>query len=285
MKNYLSNLFDGNNPKFVTAVDELALWSAPFGMTLLDTIKFKPNIKALDIGCGTGFPLLELAGRLGSTGQVYGVDPWDKAINRVKEKISLYKITNTETFTAEAEDLPFENNCFDLIVSNNGINNVRDLDKTLSECFRTLKPGGQFVFTYNLPETFKEFYNVFESVLKELGLTNEIKKISEHIFDKRKPVEYMKKILTKNGFKINNKIKNKFQYKFVDANAFFSYPMIRFHFLPPWKKLLPPKKVEEVFSQLEIKLDKIASKEKVLLMTVPYICFDCEKNNQSKKHK
>jgi|WetSurMetagenome_2_1015567.scaffolds.fasta_scaffold50784_3 arsenite methyltransferase len=278
MKNYLYNIFDADNPEFVTAIDELALWSAPFGFTLLDTIKLKPNIKALDIGCGTGFPLLELAGRLGESCKVYGIDTWEKAVNRIKEKISLYKITNAEALVASAENLPFENNFFDLIVSNNGINNVQDLEKTLSECFRTLKPGGQFVFTINLPESFKEFYNVFKSTLEELGLLNEIQKMHEHIFDKRKPVEYMEKIVTKIGFKRNKKIENKFYYKFADGNAFFSYPMIRFHFLPLWKEILPPQRAEEIFKQLEIKLDKIAAKEKELVMTIPYVCFECYKN-------
>ncbi len=278
MKKYLKNLFDADNPAFVAAVDELALWSAPFGMTLLDNIKLIPGIKALDIGCGTGFPLLELANRLDDKSKVYGIDPWEKAIDRIKEKIFLYEITNVEALAATAENIPFENNFFDLIVSNNGINNVQDLDKTLSECYRILKPGGQFAFTFNLPESLKEFYDVFESVLEELGLLREIQKMHGHIFDKRKPIDFMEKAAEKSGFKIKSIIKNRFQYKFTDGNTFFSYPMIRFHFLPSWKEILPPQRVEEIFHLIETKLDEIASKEKELVMTVPYVCFDCLKN-------
>ena len=277
MKKYLKNLFDADNPAFVAAVDELALWSAPFGMTLLDTVKLKPGIKALDIGCGTGFPLLELANRLDDKSKVYGIDPWEKAIGRVKEKISLYEITNAEALAATAENLPFENNFFDLIVSNNGINNVQDLDKTLSECHRTLKPGGQFVFTFNLPESLKEFYDVFATVLLDLGLLPEIQNMQEHIFDKRKPIDFMEKVVKNSGFKINSKIKNQFQYKFIDGNTFFNYPMIRFHFLPSWKEILPPQRVEEIFQLIENKLDEIASNEKELVITVPYVCFDVRK--------
>jgi arsenite methyltransferase len=277
MKSYLKNIFDKENSKFITAIDELALWSAPFGLTLLDTIKLKQNIKALDIGCGTGFPMIELAGRLGNNSKVYGIDLWEKAIERIKEKISLYKITNAEALVATAENIPFESEFFDLIVSNNGINNVRDLEKTLSECYRILKPNGQFVFTFNLPESLKEFYYVFESVLQDLGMLNEIQKINEHIFEKRKPIEYMEKVVKKSGFKVNQKIKNKFYYKFIDSVSFFNYPMIRFYFLPKWKELLPKQRVEEVFEQLEYKLNEIALKEKQLVMSVPFVCFDCLK--------
>jgi ubiquinone/menaquinone biosynthesis C-methylase UbiE len=277
MKKYLKNLFDAENPAFVTAVDELALWSAPFGMTLLETVKLKSGIKALDIGCGTGFPLLELAGRLNEKSNITGIDPWSNAIERVKEKISLYEITNAEALVASAENLPFENNFFDLIVSNNGINNVQDLDKTLSECYRTLKPGGQFVFTFNLPESLKEFYDVFESVLFDLGLLSEIQNMHEHIFDKRKPIDFMEKAVTNSGLKTKEIIKKQFQYKFTNGNTFFCYPMIRFHFLPSWKEILPPQRVEEIFQLTENKLDEIVSKEKELVMTIPYVCFDVRK--------
>ena len=73
MKKYLTNNLDLN--KLVNVLDELPLWSAPFGLKLLDAIEYKPNISALDIGFGNGFPLTELAMRLGETSTVYGIDP------------------------------------------------------------------------------------------------------------------------------------------------------------------------------------------------------------------
>jgi len=277
MKGYLINIFDGNDKRFTDAVDEVAVWSAPFGFTLLSSIKMKRNIKALDIGCGTGFPMIELATRLDAESKVYGIDPWEKAVDRVKEKIELYEIKNADVITGAAESLPFEENFFDLIVSNNGINNVQDLNKTFTECFRVLKKGGQFVFTFNLPETFKEFYDIFEETLNDLGLLNEIRKMHEHIFGKRKPVDYMKNAVEQNKFKILEIKKDGFNYRFSDGTSFLYYPMIRFHFLPSWIDILPVQRIEEVFGLIEYKLNTISAEKGELVMSVPYACFACTK--------
>ena len=73
MKKYLSN--DFNFVKLIDVFDELPIWSAPFGLKLLDYVDYKTNISAIDIGFGTGFPLTELALRLGESSIVYGIDP------------------------------------------------------------------------------------------------------------------------------------------------------------------------------------------------------------------
>lgn len=62
----MSHFYDDlNNPELISVIDELSFWSAPFGLKLLDVIRYKRNIKALDIACGLGFPLMELSMRLG----------------------------------------------------------------------------------------------------------------------------------------------------------------------------------------------------------------------------
>jgi len=277
MKNNLKSIIEKEGPKFADVNYELPFWSAPFGLTLLDTVKLKPKMKALDIGCGNGFPLFELAGRLCKDSKIFGIDSYEKAIGEVKRKISVFNQTNAEGVFCTAEELPFENDFFDLIVSNNGINNVQDLNKTLSECYRVLKPGGQFVFTFNLPESLKEFYEVFESVLEELGLLNEIQKMHEHIFEKRKPIGYMEKIVIKNNFKISGIIENKFNFKFVNGTAFFDNFLFKFRFLPSWISILPEQRIDEVFTIIEEGLNELSSKNGELIMTIPYACFECEK--------
>ena len=177
--------FDLNDKDTVSIIDELPLWSAPFGLKLLDAIKLRPNITALDIGFGLGFPLLEVAQRLGNSSKVYGIDPWKAAIERTQTKINILGLTNVELIEGVAENIPLPDNSIDLIVSNNGINNVQDLEKVMNECRRVAKKSAQFVATVNLDGTMIEFYNELEKVLTEEGLSENVTKLKKHIYHKR----------------------------------------------------------------------------------------------------
>ena len=96
--------YPNRNEKAYTSVwDELPLWSAPFGLKLLEIVNYKKNIKVLDIGSGTGFPLIEIAQRLGETSEFYGIDPWETAIVRLKEKTEFMQLNNIKLFDCKSE--------------------------------------------------------------------------------------------------------------------------------------------------------------------------------------
>jgi ubiquinone/menaquinone biosynthesis C-methylase UbiE len=84
MDHYLSTRYNLNDPDLISAIDDLPLWSAPFGMKLLEVVELRQDMHVLDVGSGTGFPLLELSQRLGSTCRVFGMDPWGAALDRVR---------------------------------------------------------------------------------------------------------------------------------------------------------------------------------------------------------
>lgn len=201
MKNYLNHSFNPDDPDLISVIDELPLWSAPFGLSLLDTINLKPDINALDVGCGLGFPLIELSQRLGTSCKVYGIDPWESAIERINLKIKTYNLKNVKAIKGFAEKLPFDDNFFDLIISNNGINNVEDMQKSLNECYRVSKPAAQFTITLNLEDTMIEFYNLFEETLIKNKLVEEVKKMKQQIYLKRKPLKDIKNLYMKPDLK------------------------------------------------------------------------------------
>ena len=277
MPEYLIANYNLEDPVLVSIVDDLPLWSAPFGIRLLDTVKYKKHVTALDIGFGFGFPLVELAMRLGATSKVYGIDPGKTGIERTELKLKMAGIRNVELVQGHAEQMPFEDSMFDLIVSNNGINNVADLPKTFSECNRVSKIGAQFVFTYNTDKTFIEFYDVFREVLGEKGLREFEKNIDTHISSKRKPLSEYRRLLSGSGFKINRVYKDEFRFKFSDGSSMLNHFFMKLAFLPPWKRIVPEHLQADIFGSIEEKINRMGMKEGGFHMKVPCVTIDCRK--------
>lgn len=273
--------FNTEDEEFVSALDEISLWSAPFALKLLDVIKYKKGINALDIGFGTGFPLIELAMRLGASSAVYGVDPWKAATRRAMNKIDLLGLRNITIIEGKAEELLFSDNFLDLIVSNNGINNVEDMPRVFSECYRTLKPGSQFAFSVNLRYSMNEFYNAFREALQENGLDANIPGLKNHIHSKRKPVAEIAGLLNAAGFVINNIYHDSFKFRYADGETFLNHYFIRLAFLPEWVKLAPKEKMDSILAEVKTRLDSSDVAGNGISLTIPFAVFDCVKENQA----
>lgn len=132
----LPSEFDVHNSDVVSSIDDLPLWSAPFGLKLLDVVDMRPGQRVLDVGCGTGFPLVDLSQRLGPTCTVVGIDPWTEGLDRVRFKLRTWGIDNVELVDGVAESMPFDDASFDLVVANNGTNNVDDEPRAFGEIAR-----------------------------------------------------------------------------------------------------------------------------------------------------
>jgi ubiquinone/menaquinone biosynthesis C-methylase UbiE len=277
MTGFLNTPFDLDSELVVDTIDELPLWSAPFGMKLLEHIRLRKNIRVLDIGFGTGFPFLELAMRLGNSSEIIGIDPWQGGIKRTKKKLKTYGIQNTKIIAGVAEDIPLENSSVDIIISNNGMNNVSDHTKAVTECARVLKSGGQFIQTLNLNKTFIEFYDILKDVLNDNKASESILKIDKHIYSKRKPLDEVINVQKSVGFEIIETQSDLFNYHFVDGKALFNHYFIQLAFLKEWKGCIPEDSVDIVFGDVESRINKIANKEGQFTMSVPFVLIDSVK--------
>lgn len=106
----------------------------------------KPGEHVLDVGCGTGV-LTRLAYlAVGKTGRAVGIDPAAMMIE-VAKKNAIAEGSNAEFELAVIEDLPFEDNRFDCVLSSAMLHHLPPDVKVrgLSEVRRVLKPGGRFI--------------------------------------------------------------------------------------------------------------------------------------------
>jgi ubiquinone/menaquinone biosynthesis C-methylase UbiE len=265
---YLGAPIDYSTPEFVASYDELPLWSAMFGQLLLEHVPLRPGITALDIGCGTGFPLLELAQRLGPRSRVIGADPWAAALERARQKAAAWGVSNVELLPADAVSLPLPDSSVDLIVSNLGVNNFADPAAVLRECCRVGRPGATLAITTNLRGHFRELYAAFAEVLEAGGHAEAGPALRAHV-DHRATVESLAALLSAADLQVRRIVEREASMRFADGGALLRHSFIRLAFLDGWRSVVPPAHEGAIFLALERALDSIAAAEGELRLTVP----------------
>jgi ubiquinone/menaquinone biosynthesis C-methylase UbiE len=109
-----------------------------------DFAKIKAGDHILDLGSGAGNDCFVARAIVGAKGKVTGLDMTEPMIVKAKENCAKLKFTNVEFALGDIEDMPFDDNKFDVVISNCVLNLVPDKSKAFKEIFRVLKPGGHF---------------------------------------------------------------------------------------------------------------------------------------------
>lgn len=120
----------------------------------------KEGDAVLDLGSGGGNDCFVARAIVGESGRVTGIDFTEAMIAKARDNNAKLGFTNVEFVHGDIESMPFEDNQFDVIVSNCVLNLVPDKQKAFSEMYRVLKPGGHFcvsdvVIQGELPEPLK----------------------------------------------------------------------------------------------------------------------------------
>jgi ubiquinone/menaquinone biosynthesis C-methylase UbiE len=102
----------------------------------------------LEVGCGEGLFLTALRG-MNQKAFLFGVDIWDKIIDRARERFREKGIIDISVRQADARELPFEDGWFDVTVCMNVLFNLPDevtARAAISEMARVTKPNGRVIF-------------------------------------------------------------------------------------------------------------------------------------------
>jgi len=135
--------------------DEAAVLQREVGTRLLerlDLMRLKPE-RILDLGSGTGQCIESLFGRYRKAG-VVALDIARPMLQHAGQRGRWLR--RPQCVCADAERLPFSDNCFDLVFSNLMLQWCTDLDAAFSELRRVLRPGGLLLFSSFGPDTLKE---------------------------------------------------------------------------------------------------------------------------------
>ncbi len=132
-----------------------AKWGIDFGETGQEQVRLK-LVKALggrngesfgdglEIGSGTGYFSLNLL-QLGAIRRLTATDISPGMLNRLSTTAASLGL-EVDTVATEAEELPFEDESFDVVFGHAVLHHIPDLDKAFAEFRRVLRPGGAIAF-------------------------------------------------------------------------------------------------------------------------------------------
>ncbi|WP_458746033.1 class I SAM-dependent methyltransferase [Candidatus Nitrosocosmicus sp. T] len=122
---------------------------SPVSAKLIGLVKVKPTDSILDIACGFGNTAIT-ARRVGA--KVTGIDITPELLALAKQEEDIAGVSDIEWREGNAENLPFEDESFDIVLSTFGHMFAPDQQSTAKEMLRVLKKGGRIGFATWPPE-------------------------------------------------------------------------------------------------------------------------------------
>ena len=150
---------------------------------LLNMMNPSKNQKLIDVACGTGDIGKLYLDNTDKENFITCVDPNEGMIAKGKEKLKKYN--NINWVISSAENLPLKENSYDFYTISFGLRNTKDLDKSLSEAHRVLKPGGRFFcleFSKIQNENLDFVYKQYSKIIPLIG---------KFIVGQKEPYEYL----------------------------------------------------------------------------------------------
>jgi len=121
------------------------------------------NKKILELGAGSGIA----ASYLPSDNVYTGIDICPGLLKRACKRFEEYGFNNADFYVAKAEDLPFEDNSFDICLCMLSLNFFDDIHRTLREIQRVLAAKGTFCCAVPVPERKKTKKTIHGTLLSE----------------------------------------------------------------------------------------------------------------------
>lgn len=129
----------------VRAQEQTDVQLAPLGQLGVQALQLRAAERVLDVGCGAGATVLELARAVGPSGHVCGVDVSEAMLARARERVAEAGCANVQLLAADASSCSFERP-FDALYSRFGVMFFEDFTLAFENLHRALAPGGRFAF-------------------------------------------------------------------------------------------------------------------------------------------
>ena len=155
------------------------IWKTKF----IDWMNPSRKSSLIDVASGTGDIAKIFSLRCKNLSSITCVEPNEDMFRKGKSNLINFK--NIKWIKSRAETLPVDKNMYDFYSISYGIRNVSDINKTLKEAYRVLKPGGRFMCL-----EFSKIDNEFINFLYK-NYSKAIPTLGKYIVGSSKPYEYL----------------------------------------------------------------------------------------------
>ena len=196
----------GYAPEDLSSVPDPAIDSFAGVGYHLDFAALQPGESVLDLGSGSGMDLFLAGIHVDETGTVTGVDMTDEQVRKARKLAEDNGFHNVEVRHGHIESLPFDDESFDVVLSNGVINLSAEKKRVFEEAYRVLKPGGRLALSdiiseSQMPESIKNDENLWAACIGGA-----------------EQVDQYTSLIEQAGFEVED-VRDNVQYKFVSDQA------------------------------------------------------------------
>jgi arsenite methyltransferase len=171
-----------------------------------DLAAIRPGETVVDLGSGSGTDSFLAARQVGAGGRVIGIDMTHAQLEKATRLAREHGIANAEFRNAQIEQLPLEDGCADVVISNGVVNLSPEKNRVFAEAARVLRPGGRLALA-----------DIVTSVQLPVGVTCDASLWAACIGGAMQRDDY-REALEGAGFELQD-LKENDQYRFVSERA------------------------------------------------------------------
>ena len=183
-KGLVQGVFDQVFDKYDLMNDFMSLGIHRFWKkSLINMMNPSKKNNLIDVACGTGDIGKLFLDSTNKENSITCIDPNKGMISKGKEKLKKYR--NINWVISSAEKIPVKDNSFDFYTISFGLRNTKNLDLSLSEAYRVLKPGGRFFcleFSKIQNENLDFIYKQYSKLIPIIG---------KYVVGEKEPYEYL----------------------------------------------------------------------------------------------
>jgi ubiquinone/menaquinone biosynthesis C-methylase UbiE len=238
----------------------LPIWSQKFGKLMLRHLALPAKAMVLDVGCGTGYPALDILKRMDDQGRLIAIDASSPMLDEARAKAG--PLSGKRIFFRSENALPklsFADDVYDLVVCNAALQDFEDPEPAVRDFSRVTKPGGRVIVTLPLAGTFEEFFDIFREVLIKQDRGDAIDRLDAYL-TRFPALEQAEGWFEDAGLTDVQSEFETFRLLFKSSREFFFAPIIEYGPLIDWKAIAGKgKQMQDVFWEAKTAIDSYFS--------------------------